>query len=495
MSSATLPDTNLSSSKFNGANLTNLIAEDLNLNGADFSAYKTSTGQFIVTNLTNARIVDNPLAGSDTALIGVKFNSAILEGFSAEDIDFSNADFSPFTDPATGQYITSAIDAATGLAIANPSGAPIRTQLNNARLADSNLTGANLTLVKAESLFAEGVNLTNGSLKGADLSNANLNGAILGNANLSPWINPANPANKIRTELDNAFMENTNIQGTNLTEANLSGANLKFTQGNGLTLLIAANLTAADLTSASLNNTQLDNADLTGATLTFAQLNGADLRNAQLDGNVQMNNASLNNAILTGANLRDINFVDGSAAGANFTNANLTNANFTNVDLTNANFTGATATGAIALYVGNTGANTLTGSGDNDNLFGNQGNDTLNGADGFDYLDGGAGNDVLNGGEGEDRLIGGLGNDILNGGAGADRLIFSAGFGADTVLDFRNGADIIDLSSFASITGISNLSIGVSGGNSIINATAFGTGNRITVVGVTNLTTLDFAFA
>jgi uncharacterized protein YjbI with pentapeptide repeats len=160
LSTATLPDTNLSNAKFNGTNLSNLIAEDLNLNGADFGVYTTSKGQFIVTNLTNTRLVDNPLKGSEVAIVGAKFNSAIANGFAAEDVDLTNADFSPYTNPATGQYITSAIDAATGLAIDN-SGGPIRTQLNNARLADSILEGANLTLIEATGLFAEGVNLTN----------------------------------------------------------------------------------------------------------------------------------------------------------------------------------------------------------------------------------------------------------------------------------------------------------------------------------------------
>ncbi len=516
LSTATLPDTNLSASKFNGANLSNLTAEDLNLNNSDFSAYKTSNGQFILTNLTNVILVDNPLKATDVQIVGAKFNSAILNGFKGDDVNLSNSDFSPFKDPVTQQYITSAIDAATGLAVANPGGGPIRTQLNNASLSDSELGGADLTLVKAEFLFAEGVDLTNGKLQGVDMSNANLGLANLNGANFSPWVNPLNPANKIAAELNDAFMENTDILGTNFTEANLTGAKLKFTEGNGSTLLVGANLTSADLTSATLNNAQFDNADMTGATLNFAQLNGADLQNAQLDGNAKLSNASLNNANLTGANLSGaavdkadldganltsatlsgINFTDGSAVGANFTNATLNNVNFTNVNLTNADFTGATVTNAIGLYVGQVGVvnDSLTGSGGKDNLFGNEGNDTLIGNAGVDYLDGGAGNDSLLGGDGEDKLIGRAGNDILDGGAGADTLLFSSGFGVDTVNNFRNGADKIDLISFN--TGFSNLSISVGAGNSIVTSTAiFGAGNSITVTGVTNLTAADFLFA
>ena len=166
--------------------------------------------------------------------------------------------------------------------------------------------------------------------------------------------------------------------------------------------------------------------------------------------------------------------------------------NYTGADLTGATFTGATGN-AIGLVVGTAGADALTGTGGNDNLFGNEGADTLNGLAGNDYLDGGPGNDTLNGGGGEDRLVGGAGDDTLNGEAGADLLIFSSGFGMDTVINFRNGADKIDLVSFGIV--FNDLTIAPSGGNSTITSTAFGTGNSITVVGVTDLTEGDFVFA
>ena len=72
-------------------------------------------------------------------------------------------------------------------------------------------------------------------------------------------------------------------------------------------------------------------------------------------------------------------------------------------------------------------------------------------------------------------------------------MIFSSGFGADRINEFRNGADQIDLISFN--MSFSNLTIQVSGGNSIVTSTRFGTGNSITVVGVTDLTASDFLFA
>ncbi len=71
--------------------------------------------------------------------------------------------------------------------------------------------------------------------------------------------------------------------------------------------------------------------------------------------------------------------------------------------------------------------------------------DSLAGSLGDDVITAGAGNDTLNGAAGMDQLIGGAGNDTLTGGGDADRFIFGTGFGADTVIDFENGLDLLDL--------------------------------------------------
>lgn len=125
---------------------------------------------------------------------------------------------------------------------------------------------------------------------------------------------------------------------------------------------------------------------------------------------------------------------------------------------------------------GGTGSDTLRGGGGDDTLHGAQGDDVLQGGNGRDLLvggagndrlqgggeadtlQGGAGNDMLLGGAGADRLMGGAGNDTLTGGAGADTLtggagadVFvltprsSVGLQRDTITDFGNGADRIDL--------------------------------------------------
>lgn len=86
---------------------------------------------------------------------------------------------------------------------------------------------------------------------------------------------------------------------------------------------------------------------------------------------------------------------------------------------------------------GGTGNDTLEGGHDNDTLFGNSDFDTLYGNGGDDLLDGGGRNDRLIGGKGDDTLIGGGGNDTF--------VIRRVGNGDDTVVDFQNGADRVDL--------------------------------------------------
>jgi Ca2+-binding RTX toxin-like protein len=94
---------------------------------------------------------------------------------------------------------------------------------------------------------------------------------------------------------------------------------------------------------------------------------------------------------------------------------------------------------------GTPGNDNLTGTPSSDNISGLDGDDALTGTQGNDILVGGGGNDNLSGGKGFDTLNGGLGNDNLVGGAGNDVFVLGAGLGVDTISDFTNSQDTVQL--------------------------------------------------
>jgi Ca2+-binding RTX toxin-like protein len=108
----------------------------------------------------------------------------------------------------------------------------------------------------------------------------------------------------------------------------------------------------------------------------------------------------------------------------------------------------------------------LHGGAGRDRLWGGAGRDALFGEAGNDSLLGGIDDDVLHGGAGRDRLDGGAGHDSLTGGADSDIFVFRSGYGRDTVSDFQNGADRIDLSSMG--LRLSNLVLRQSGSDVIL---------------------------
>lgn len=78
-----------------------------------------------------------------------------------------------------------------------------------------------------------------------------------------------------------------------------------------------------------------------------------------------------------------------------------------------------------------------------ENLFAGDGNDTLDGSGAANEIWAARGNDRLRGFAGRDTLNGGQGDDRLTGGKGNDDFVFDAGFGDDTVKDFRNNSDTL----------------------------------------------------
>ena len=130
----------------------------------------------------------------------------------------------------------------------------------------------------------------------------------------------------------------------------------------------------------------------------------------------------------------------------------------------------------------------LTGSSHDDILAGDLRNNTLMGRDGDDTLYGGPdggddrmygenGNDSIFGGIGNDTIYGGAGDDVLGGGADDDTFVFAPGGGADTITDFGDGDDKIDLSAFADITSVDDLSMDQRESDIVINLSNQGGGS------------------
>ena len=150
--------------------------------------------------------------------------------------------------------------------------------------------------------------------------------------------------------------------------------------------------------------------------------------------------------------------------------------------------------------VGNGGDDLLIGGAGNDPLFGSSGNDELQGGLGNDYLYGGFGNDILKGEDGFDYLISGLGTDTLIGGAGTDSFKYdylsdSNSFGGyDTIQDFEDGTDVINLVGLADdgITSFSDLTVTNDGTDTTVSANAYDF--EIKINGVFALDQNDFVF-
>ena len=154
------------------------------------------------------------------------------------------------------------------------------------------------------------------------------------------------------------------------------------------------------------------------------------------------------------------------------------------------------------LLFGDNGPNRLYGFAGNNDVQGNGGDDVLVSGTGADRLDGGSGMDtvsynrsaegvtvnlregIVEGGDAEgdvivdveniegsdhddmlvgnneaNRLYGSFGNNTLEGGAGADRFIFDFISNNETILDFTDNEDLIDLTVFWNISGFDDLTI------------------------------------
>ena len=134
----------------------------------------------------------------------------------------------------------------------------------------------------------------------------------------------------------------------------------------------------------------------------------------------------------------------------------------------------------------------IRGSGHGDVLTGDDNTNSLRGYDGDDELGGNGGDDWLYGNAGDDRLDGGGGIDRMYGNEGSDIFIFSTGHGDDSILDFTDGEDRIDLSTF-NLAGFDDLTTSSESNNVMIDLSEHG-GGTILLVGfdIANLDATDF---
>ena len=168
---------------------------------------------------------------------------------------------------------------------------------------------------------------------------------------------------------------------------------------------------------------------------------------------------------------------------------------------------------------GTAGDDLMGGSSGTDDFYGAAGNDTISGYDGDDILGGGEGNDYILGGPGDDILSGDTDSDYLDGGPGSDRIVgsergvtnspndtlrgdtgcdvfeFDRESGVDTILDFEDNCDMIDVSAYdASFARLGSIDITVDAPDIIIqvNAKRGGfEGSTIILAGVAGSAVID----
>lgn len=132
----------------------------------------------------------------------------------------------------------------------------------------------------------------------------------------------------------------------------------------------------------------------------------------------------------------------------------------------------------------------LDGGNGNDLMFGGAtANEVVLGGNGNDIIYNGAGDDQdIFGNDGNDTLWGGAGDDELSGGNGTDVFAFVAGNGDDTITDFQDGTDLLDLSNVDGFDS-DNLVTATQGGNTVL---FYGDNDTITFNGTVSLDSSDF---
>ena len=188
--------------------------------------------------------------------------------------------------------------------------------IENFRLRDADLAGANFSETSGANADFAGARLA-----GADFSGAFLTGPDFTNA-----------------DLEEALFEGAELPGAVFADAILTGAAFRGA------ILREATFVRATLAGADLTDAELAGAAFRGAILSAA---GTDTPPALLPERLQC--VDLSDADLAGTDLSETVFLDSSLAGACLAGAQLQGASFTYTDVTGGDFSGAFGLAAAAL--------------------------------------------------------------------------------------------------------------------------------------------------
>jgi Ca2+-binding RTX toxin-like protein len=257
---------------------------------------------------------------------------------------------------------------------------------------------------------------------------------------------------------DRVFASASHTLGANVENLILTGTAAINGTGNGSANTITGNGAANVLSGGDSNDTLIGN-------------DGDDT----LDGGNGID-------VMTGGLGNDTYFVNATADQTNESPGQGTDTVFSSVTRTlGTNLENLTLTGEAAINgTGTAGVNLLTGNNAANLLSGLGGNDTLSGL---------GGNDILFGGTGNDTLTGGADNDIFR---------FQGNNNIDTITDFQDGADRMQILGYGGrLDSFAELTIAVVNGNTQINLSAGGpNAGQIILLEITSgIDASDFLFS
>lgn len=145
-------------------------------------------------------------------------------------------------------------------------------------------------------------------------------------------------------------------------------------------------------------------------------------------------------------------------------------------------------------YNGSAGDDAIEAGNKADTVIAHSGNDVVHGYGGADDIYGGSGNDTLSGGDGKDIIDGGPGTDKLSGGNGKDTFVFASHDGADTIRDFVNGIDRIDISDWKAIKDFDDIKADMTRDGEDVVITAGNDSLRISHIVKADIDVHDFIF-